>query len=231
MKNVFIFSTLFLIFIYTNQLHGQFYVGAQIKGNYWEHTKLYGTSIGMSISKIFKKSSIIFTYDYGFGSYDRLKKLKNLNDSYWTTVFVDKGQWFTDKGNNISSTLLRNAKTDYAKENRLSLMFSQNIINFSNKNSLNVGLGTSIAFVEHFFTFKNIIIYQIDNSPFYKGSLNYIPVSQQKFMTFSIFGSLKYDFNLYDKPISLLTNVAYGPHFGSSASIGFNVSTELLSKK
>lgn len=225
---------LFLIInlIIANYLPAQIYLGCQIKGNYWEHTLLYGTSIGANVAFPFGKlgSSLILSYDFGFGSFDRMKKFKSLNDNYWTTVFVDKGNWHTTEGLNTSPSILRKPKADYAKENRLSCSYFFPLKSGKSKGPFEMGIGASVAFVEHFFTFTDSILYNINIAPFYVGPLNYIPVSQSKFMTFSLVASLRYKMTLFNLPSSAIISVGYGPKKSSFATIGVVFNTLLLKK-
>jgi len=230
MKTIYfkIIQILSLLLLYFGSLSAQTYISAQLNGNYWQHTDLIGYGVGLGVEHRFSNFSISLNYTYGYGSHHRFKKFNNLNYDYWSTVQVDEDKWSSSLGLNDPINDMQ-AKTDYGKQHQLSILFRKNVFQFG-ENKLNVGLGAFSSLVEHFFTFSNTLVYNLDITPFYNGPLNYIPVSHQFFLTYGFNTILSYEIPKGNKIWSPFVNLGFGPNYGSFASIGVQLSTQLKSK-
>lgn len=223
-----IIPILSLLCNFLGSLSAQTYINAQLNGNYWQHTELVGYAAGLGLEHKFSNFSISLNYSYGYGSNHRFKKFNNLNYDYWSTVQVDEDKWSSSPGFSDPINEMK-AKTDYGKQHQLSIFLSRKVFQFG-ENKLNVGLGAFSSLVEHFFTFSNILVYNLDITPFYNGPLNYIPVSHQKFLTYGFNTMVSYEIPKGNNTWSPFVNLGLGPNYGSFVTVGVQLATQLKSK-
>lgn len=221
-------SILFILFIGFSNLRGQTYINAQLNGNYWQHTELMGYGIGLGFEHEFSNFSISANYNYGYGTYHRFKKFDNINYDYWTTVLVDEDKWSSSLGLNDPINEMK-AKSDYGKQHQFSLSINKHLLKIGS-NNLKFGVGVYCSFVEHFFTFTDTIVYNLDISPFYNGPLNYIPVSHQKFLTYGFNTIISYEILKGNRIWSPFVDFGLGPRYSSFISMGVQLSTRLKRK-
>lgn len=230
MKTIYfkIIPILSLLCFFLGSLSSQTYISAQLNGNYWQHTELVGYGAGLGLEHKFSNFSISLNYSYGYGSHHRFKKFNNLNYDYWSTVQVGEDKSSTSLGLNDPINEMQ-AKTDYGKQHQISIFLSRKVLQLG-KNNLNVGIGGFTSLVEHFFTFENTQVYNLDITPFYNGPLNYIPVSHQKFLTYGFNTMISYEIPNGNKTWSPFVNFGLGPDYSSFITVGVQLATELKSK-
>ena len=215
-----------------NQSYSQSYISVQGNFNYWQHTELFGPGIGLGYQYKKDKWAVSMEYDYGYGTINRLNSFDNLNYDNYSTVMVlnEKGSW--DEYlccHNLEDIYELPGTSDYGKQHQLSLQIGYNLWN-KNKFDIIGKIGGFGAFVEQFFTFKNFPLYYVDLTPFYRGPLNYIPVTTQKIMTLGANMELAMEYTSGHKIWGPYINIGLGPRYSSYASIGVRLSTQLQKK-
>lgn len=221
-----------MIFLFVQSSQGQSYISVQGSFNYWQHTELFGPGIGLGYQYKIDQWSLLLQYDYGYGTINRLNSLDNVNYDSWSTVMVlsDKGTW--DEYlccHTLDDIYELPGTTDYGKQHQLSLQVGYSVYKQNNLD-FNIKVGGYGAIVEQFFTFKNLPIYNIDLSPFYRGPLNYIPVTTQKLMTLGANFELALDIIKGSKIWGPFINAGIGPKYSSYAGVGVRLSTQLKRK-
>lgn len=210
----------------------QSFISVQGSFNYWQHSELYGPGAGFGYH--YKKDKLLFSaqYDYGYGTYDRLKKFDNVDYDSWSTIMVlrNYGSW-SDYicCHSLDDIYELPGVTDYGKQHQLSLQIGYSLKQSKSVEYL-VKLGGFSAVVEQFFTFKNLPIYYLDLVPFYRGPLNYIPSTSRKILTLGVNGEFSIQFSKNSKIWEPFIVGGIGPKYSSYASVGLRLST-LLKKK
>jgi hypothetical protein len=204
-------------------LAAQTYISANVAGSYWQHTDLFGAGAGLGLEYQMGRWAVTLDYQYGYGSYHRFKDFDNIDYDNWTTVLVDEGPWVTDLGANDEFNRSK-PKTDYGKQHQLSLEVQREVWS-KGEDGVRLGLGAYSALVEHFYTFTNIEAHYLEIVPIYRGPLNYIPVSHQRFISYGVSGRVQYDMQRGHRRWSPYIMVGVGPNYGSLASLGVKLST------
>lgn len=226
---IYLFLCLSILFFNNQVVSGQTWITANAGGSYWQHTELAGFGVGMGLERQIEKWKISLNYEYGYGSYHRFKKFDNINYDYWTTVLVDEDKWSSSPGLNDPINEMK-AKSDYGKQHQLSLKLHYSPYKKENC-KLNIGAGIYASVVEHFFTFTDTIVYYLDITPFYRGPLNYIPVSHQRFLTYGASFEFSWDFIKPKRVWTPYISAGLGPRYSSFLSAGLRLSTKLMRKK
>lgn len=227
MKNVVLITVLTVAI--NISLTSQTFISANVAGSYWQHTELFGVGAGLGLEYRLGKWSLTLDYQYGYGTYHRFKDFDNLDYDNWTTVLVDEGPWVTDLGV-FEDFNMSKPKTDYGKQHQLSLGLQREIWRKDDR-AMSVGLGLYSALVEHFYTFTNVEAYYLDISPIYRGPLNYIPVSHQRFITYGGSATVQYNMQRGHRRWSPYIMIGLGPNYSSFASLGVKLSTQAQARE
>lgn len=227
------FLTIIIVFLFLVQnMVGQSYISVQGSFNYWQHTELFGPGIGFGYQ--YKKENLGFSvqYDFGYGTLNRLNSFDNVDYNNWSTVMVEteKGEWAQYLCcHSLKDIYELPGTTDYGKQHQLTIQLGYN---FFTKNNLSLvaKMGGYSAIVEQFFTFKNLPLYYIDLSPFYRGPLNYIPSTSQKILTLGANLEFALDYTKGHRIWSPYLSLGIGPKYSSYASVGLRLSTQLIKK-
>ena len=218
-----------IICLIANIILGQSYINVQGHFNYWKHTEVFGPGIGLGYSYKYKNLNLAINYDYGYGAINRLKNIENINYNNWSTIFIkeQKGKWneflgYTEK---LSNEL--KGSSDYGKQHQISFQIGCSIVRKKDV-ELVFSSGIYTAFVEHFYTFTNIPVYNIELPSVYSGPLNYIPATSQKIYTYGINFEIALNKFIKSKIISPYIIGGLGPKYGSYLSFGVRMSTILI---
>jgi hypothetical protein len=222
------FLAVIIILFGSFKIYGQSYISAQLTANYWQHTELFGYGMGLGFEHKFTDFAIAVNYSYGYGTYHRFKKFDNINYNYWTTVLVDEDKWSSTLGLSDPFNEMK-AKSDYGKQHQFSFGINKNFYKYKT-NDIKFGIGLYCGIVEHFFTFTDTLVYNLNITPFYNGPLNYIPVSHQKFITYGFNGSISYEIKSSNKSYSPFISFGFGPKYSSYISMGVQMFTRLKRK-
>jgi len=226
------YSLILLTFWLARPAYSQSYISVQGSFNYWQHTELFGPGIGLGYHYKKDKFLVAVQYDFGYGTVNRLNSFDNVNYDRRSTVTVlrEDGKWNGEIwGRSLDDIYELPGTTDYGKQHQLSLQVGYSVYS---KNDVDyvVKVGAFGAIVEQFFTFKNIPVYNVNLVGVIDFPLNYIPVTTQKILTLGINTELSVNFTKNKRIISPFVAGGIGPQFGSYASVGLRLSTQLMKK-
>lgn len=217
---------LIMAFLISATLPAQVMLRAHASGNYWQHTELSGLGLGIGVHVSLGKFGLAADYSFGYGTTNRYEDLGDLDEDCWITVFANEEPWSRTIGPHPSQSL--GAKTDYAKQHHVALMLTRTYETKGGR-ELSVGLGPYAAVVQHFFTFTNIVT-EVDLDGVHRGTLNYIPVSQRRFLFYGLHAEAAAEVSIGGRSIFPYIAGAYGPKYGSYGTLGVRITAELRRK-